>query len=1438
MGKQGANIPVENTGDLKIFSISLPGIARICLISAILLFNAPTHSQYVRVPVETCPDSFALINGVCVHQIETQKIPSCPEGFVSRGSECYSAEPLLKECPTGFQMQDKQCVREIFAEREKYCFDGLDFDHTTGKCFYKEEVKAVCPPGSVHFRDSCAVVREPMRICQEPLKLDQETNMCIERKAAFPTPICPEPFVFNISLKMCVRDKIEAKSCPEGFKDVDDNSCAKWTQPEYICPEGTQVENVKHQSLCRSVKYSTPILECPPGSVLEGQICISASRTNSRVCPMGFVEVEDQCVNFQEPLFHCPEGYEKTLHNGIKVCFNNLSVEPRISCPNTNSYFDESTKLCISESVAERECPENSFRSKDSCFKKVKGEWECPLGTRYNPENHLCQEILTIEPHIICPPNSKFEQSTSTCVGYESNIQVCPPGYEEVGENECAVFVPPKRSCPDLQSLINGQCEEVVLTPTEITCPPGSEQSDSACILKSDNSSKRKCPLNSIDSGDHCSIIDSPEKHCIEGYKFNSETEKCTKVTTRHPDPICKEPGILNSKGECIYSENLPKICPGNSKEDPDNEHFCILESEPKLSCPEGYKLIDGKCIKESRVGVKLTCPFGYELNDIDNNCHKTIQRNYVCPPGFLDNGDRCYKTSKPTSVCPEGFAREGEIGDCIQIEISESKSRCPEGSIPLSSGMCGAKKPLPLEYKCLQGTKVGDSCLVETFMDASYECPKGYFLSEIKQCQRVVEYDCSEVSTVSIPCDSGVNTINTSNIGYYGQGRSGICSQVVRNQKTCSRTEAFPPKVSCPPGSINIGKECQKKEHLPMTRVCSDPARSLENCFQDLVIPKVKDCPIGSNMTEDNRCASIHRKAPELVCREGYNMEEGNCIQLASKMCPPEGCTVRNIIDSNRECPSGFEFKDGICKFIHQVLPERKCDRGELSSLNEQICIERMIKICSNSKCEVVHKQAPELICEQDETLNLKTKLCEKIIVGPQMLRCTKPFKLIGDQCVHQVSKECSGGNCSVSISVPPRISCKVGTLISNKQCESIKRSPSILSCPRDFTLQGDLCAKYTYKECLNNQCEKRVNYPPIIECPSQYSIFPGGNCSKSIHHIPQIKCPIGSDLINSYCIKEVESVCPVEGCLIRETQPPLLTCPSGFQKNSHNLNNGMPICTKRLFNNGQITCPEGAIMSNGSCITYSIKECYKDNCDEIKTISPIQVCPDGTKLVDGNICKESKIVPKDLICPSEGYLLDGDKCILYKEKTCSSKNCRRQITLEPDMVCPSGFRLDKAICIWEKYQSTQSSCPRDSIMINEQCFTMLKKECPNGTCENKIYFEPTSRCPKGFVEVGNKCIMLEYSGQKKICPPGLILKKNHCIRFAQATFKCPNGFTEEGEKCIKTVKTEPIVTYDSQCVGNQCNLSSSFNVSHQKHVHHDHSNVHTHHKKQKKHH
>ncbi|KAF7459011.1 oocyst wall protein 2 [Cryptosporidium felis] len=1422
MRRQFKEVPGLRFQDLKISRIIFE-VAGILLVSTFLLFPVPLNSQYVRVPVESCPENFAFVNGVCLHHIETQKIPVCPEGFVSKGSECYSAEPLLKECPTGFQMQDKQCVREIFAQQEKLCPSGLKLDFASGKCYYEEEINPICPPGSIDFRDSCATVREPSRICQDPLKLDPTSSLCIERNATLPIAVCPESFVFDFDLGICIQETIEEKICPDGFLEVDENNCGNWTLPEYGCPNGTQPENVKNQSLCRSFRYFNSTLECPPGTFLENQLCLSNNSINSKSCPPGFIETEDRCLKYQEPILHCPHGFKKVSKNGTKICINTINVDPEISCPSIYSFFDESTRLCIQEKLVEKECPPNSFRSKDSCLQKVRGEWDCPPGASYDSETHTCQEVLTIEPNIICPPKSNFDQFTFSCIAYNKNLQVCPPGYEEVGESECASFLPPKRSCPNPLSLVEGQCEEIVLTPPETLCPSGSQLVDSTCIMKSDKAPKRKCPPESLDSGDHCLVLETPEKQCIEGYNYDLQKEKCIKISSRSPDISCREPGTLTPQGECIFTEVLPRICPPNSKEDPTNENFCLTKTKSKPVCPEGYIFFEENCIKEEIREVELNCPGGYKFNEHDGSCHKLIQRTQICPPGFLDDGEECFVSSKPISVCPKEFGKESSLGDCIKINLSDSISQCPTGTLEVPPGLCGARIPLPIKYLCQKGTKVGDSCVVETFLDASYECPPGYYLSEAKQCQKLVEYDCSEVTIVPVSC-THLNSINTATLGGFNLERSpGSCSQAVRTQKTCSRTEAFPPKVSCPAGSVNIGKECLRKEHLPMIRVCSDRSKTLENCFQESMVPRIDVCPLGSSMTEDKKCTSIVRKAPELVCREGFVMEEGNCIRRTSKVCPPEGCTSLNVIEPTQECPSGFNLKGKNCTFRHQIPPSKVCERGELSNSNKGICFERVFKSCVFENCEQITREPPNLGCREDETLNSQTKKCEKVTIGPQMLKCSKPFKLVGEQCVHQVSKECSGENCSVSISTLPLLSCKQGTLISSKQCETIKRSPSLLSCPREFTLEEDQCVKYVNKECLNGQCEKKVHYPPIVECPYQYSSTPRGGCSKKIHHLPQIRCPLGSSLLNSYCVKQVEQICPAEGCTVKETSFPMVKCPSGFHKDMEKFQFGGSACIKELYDHGEILCPEGSFLFNGSCITHSVKECFQNDCEKSKTTSPKKICPPGTELDSNGFCRDSEIFPREMKCPS-GYFLKGDKCILYKEKTCQHKNCKSQITLEPEIACPEGFYLDRAICIREKYHPTQSSCPQNSFMMNGQCFSLVKKECPNNSCESKILLDPVFACPKGFAEIGDKCIRLEYSGHKKLCPPGLVLKKNHCLRFTGAELRCPGGFKEEGEKCIKEVKTETIITYDSQCVGNHCNSSYGLN----KYKHHDHTHKH----------
>ncbi|KAH7650315.1 hypothetical protein FG379_003387 [Cryptosporidium bovis] len=1338
-----------------------------------------TSSQYIRVPVETCPESFSLTNGVCTHTIETQKIPICPEGYVSKGDECYSAEPILKDCPTGFIMQDKQCVMEVFGEKEITCPSGLVLDPESGKCLYKEEVGPVCPPGSVHLGEGCAITREPLKACPEPLIYDTPSELCLERNVTSPFVNCPDYFVFDSEAGICVKEDIDKLECPDGFDEIGSDKCGKWIYPERSCPKDSQIQTITVPgtgTLCKLTTYVNSTLVCPPDSWLEGDICVSDKSISDRVCPPGYVETQNKCIKYQDPVFSCPNGLEEFIQNGVKVCLSTVSVDPEITCPKIGSYFDENTRLCIFETIIEKECPEDSFSRGGSCFQKIQGNWDCPPGSKYDRETHSCLETLTIKPTMVCPANTRLDEYTSTCIGYVSNVKVCPPGYEEMGDDECATFLPPKRSCPDNLILTDQQCEETTLESPKTICPPGSELMGSICTMNSNNGVKKKCPQNSYDSGDYCSIYESPEKHCLEGYNLNNETGKCTKLISRPAEAFCSEPSAFMDNNECIKVENLQKTCPIGFDEDPTNQNLCIKERNPRIICPDGYILKNESCTKESKVKVELACPTGYRLDESDNNCHKIERKTKICPPGFLDNGDECFRTSNPVSICPKGYSKENKFGDCVELRITDPEAKCPEGSFRNGSS-CIIKKPLPLEYKCLKGNRVGDSCVSEVFLPAVYECPHGYSLSEIKQCQKIVEYDCSEVNVIQVPCGK-YGFMNTDVLNYpNGGGTYGTCSEVVRNPKTCSRTEAVPAKVTCPIGTVNIGKECLRKEHTKMTRVCSDHSKDPENCFQIVEVQKVDTCPGNSSKTEDGKCVLLVRLPPKLECPEGYLMEDGNCVQRARKHCPPEGCTINNIIESSPECPNGYEIENEVCIFKHTIEPTRICDEGQnyLNPDKGHLCHEKTLKTCPGNNCERIHRQPLEYKCDPGERLSFGTKQCENTVTGPKILKCEKPFKLVGDQCIHDIPKECATGNCSITISILPKYKCESGTLISNDKCEVIKRRPANLSCPNDYSLNNDMCVKYVFKECLNNQCEKKVSYFPTIDCPDQYEQLPNGTCEKKINHLPHLACPQGCDLFNSYCLREIEPVCPVEGCYAKETFIPNVKCPHGFEKNYRNFAFGSDaVCYKKLFKEGETSCPSGSIYSNGSCQMYSEKQCLDENCGKAMTLTPERICPNGMELLPNGLCKALETLPMEMYCPEE-FQLKGDRCVQYKEKSCKRKNCIVRKVAEPLLSCQKGSRLEETVCVRDKFIPTTNSCPENHKMINGRCLHLFKKECPNGTCERNVYVEPTLHCPKGFVDVGNKCIYLEYSGHKKTCPPGSFMKKTHCIRFSKPEFRCP---------------------------------------------------------------
>ena len=111
-------------------------------------------------------------------------------------------------------------------------------------------------------------------------------------------------------------------------------------------------------------------------------------------------------------------------------------------------------------------------------------------------------------------------------------------------------------------------------------------------------------------------------------------------------------------------------------------------------SCPSGYSVSGGSCVKTSTATETATCPSGYTKNG--NVCTKSVTETTTgtatCPSGYAVNGTTCTKIevlkASRTATCPSGYAKEGS--DCVKYTVDEKEAdaTCPTGQ-KIKDGKC-----------------------------------------------------------------------------------------------------------------------------------------------------------------------------------------------------------------------------------------------------------------------------------------------------------------------------------------------------------------------------------------------------------------------------------------------------------------------------------------------------------------------------------------------------------------------------------------------------------------------------------------------------------------------------------------------------------------------------------------------------------------------------
>lgn len=731
----------------------------------------------------------------------------------------------------------------------------------------------------------------------------------------------------------------------------------------------------------------------------------------------------------------------------------------------------------------------------------------------------------------------------------------------------------------------------------------------------------------------------------------------------------------------------------------------CYLDGDLNLiicsSCDEGYKLFDGKCIKDCIRGEKEKCLDCKTESGENNQCLN-------CNEGYY------FDISYSLTEC-----KKIEIDNCTNVDIESNFLKCTNCSLGF----------MLYNNTCIKSCDIGENekCLT---CNPNYEqrefcesCNSGFYLnSEIDptKCQicEINNNHCQDCQLISgnltcISCKEGYTLIN----------------------KTCFKSCDINCE-NCYYDGINEGEclECKESyflkenytligQHYENKKYCS---KCPEGCS------KCKDFFIGSDKISLNCTTCINGyKLKNSICEKQCDVGENNlcltCNNNIKNFC--ETCNLGYYLDNNTGSCNSCEVDNCV-----------KCERKSECHL----CIEQYVPL--NGICFKT--------CQTGE--NEKCHSCNNTLfeITENCLDCNEGFYLPIDSEDRTKCKSCGIGclNCYGKVNESICYKCKEGFLLYNNECtqncllgsgelcltcDSGENGLYCGSCNEGYYLPINLTERKRCKKCRADMinCHQDENND-IIPDQCYYPFIPSGkycmeqcvtgyetNCS-SCSQVPGEIDKCGTCLTGFYLpidssSKKNCSYCG-SGCKICNGTFSIKTCTECW--NDYMLYKGKCIknCTISNHNNYCKSCnPEPG--KNDRCLacnegyylpTYSTDIYFNRKCTK---------CPDYCKNCNGDynnsICTS---------CISDYYHLKNDKCVKNCKYLTLYTQCNKDFCFESEDLktyanctkCIEGYYLPKIRRIDDNYNKCfKCSLPGCIRCEGENNETNICLECTNNT-------------------------------------------------------------------------------------------------------------------------
>ena len=346
-----------------------------------------------------------------------------------------------------------------------------------------------------------------------------------------------------------------------------------------------------------------------------------------RKCPVGFLVVRGECIDFDE----C-EKQNGFCHEHVH-CMNTIGS---YICGCRNGY-DTVTEVNWELRITEPNCVDiDECRNRDTCRKKstcknTDGSYICQCDPGFRGD--LCEDIDECNQTSTCDVNA-------ACLNTEgSYICSCNSGYRGNG-----------KTCK------RGQCDDQ-------RCPL-----DQKCVSPTNNECECNAGLSYNNMTDFCEDVDE----CLLDHGCDQIT---TCVNSKGSFSCDCNPGYVGDGKTCVEGTCIDDMCPMNAE--------CVSSVKSDCRCKSGYEL---KSLNSNETEI---CVDTDECATLRGLCHekavcKNIPGGYECncQQGYFGDGQTCFRGSCTEINCPPSDYKEcvsprGNLCKCTDGFTFNNASDC-----------------------------------------------------------------------------------------------------------------------------------------------------------------------------------------------------------------------------------------------------------------------------------------------------------------------------------------------------------------------------------------------------------------------------------------------------------------------------------------------------------------------------------------------------------------------------------------------------------------------------------------------------------------------------------------------------------------------------------------------------------------------------------------